>query len=104
MDGIPCPNQVLKVQTYLISNQFAVTDHPDIIIENAGDIFYLFTVGIERKEHYRAVVSIASSDKGVVEAKMSNFSKFKCFLLVIIIYLDIKIMYIQVHLKFKTVM
>ena len=71
------------------------------MIENAGDIFYLFTAGIERKEHYRAVVSIASSDKGVVEAKMSNFSKFKCF--------NssgnyIKIMYIQVHLKFKTVM
>ena len=52
------------------------------MIQNAGDIFYLITAGIERKEHYRAVVSIVG-DKGVVEAKMSNFSKFKCFLLII---------------------
>ena len=71
------------------------------MIENTGDIFHLITAGIERKEHYTAVVSIAS-DMGVVEAKMSNFSKFKSFLLII---LDIKkIMHIQVHLKFKTVM
>ena len=75
LDGTPCPNQILKVQTYLISNQPAVTNHPDYMIENAGDIFYPITAGIERKEHYIAVVSIAS-DKGVVEAKMSSFSKF----------------------------
>ena len=75
VNGIPCPNQILKIQTYLLSNHSSVTYHPDYAIENGSDIIYPTTAGIERKEHYRAVVSIGS-DKGVVEAKMLNFSKF----------------------------
>ena len=74
LDGLPCPGQMLKFQTYPQDDVSNITDHSEVLVSGRGDHVYPIIV-TEEKQLCTAAISLIAND-AVVNVLNLNFSEF----------------------------
>ena len=73
LDGLPCPGQMLKFQTYPREDVSNITDHLEVIVSEGGDHVYPIIV-TEGKLLFIAAISLIVND-AVIKVLNLNFSE-----------------------------
>ena len=74
MDGLPCPGQMLKFQTYPRDDVSNITNHSEVMISGRGDHVYAIIVITEGKLLCTAAISLIANDV-VIKVLNLNFSE-----------------------------
>ena len=74
LDGLPCPGQMLKFQTYPRDNISNITDHSEVLVSGRGDHVYPIIV-TKSKVLCTVVISLITND-AVFEVLNLNFSEY----------------------------
>ena len=75
LDGLPCPGQMLKFQTYPRDNVSNITDHSEVMISGRGD--HVFPIIVTKsKVLCTAAISLIANDAvfGVLNLNFSEYS------------------------------
>ena len=74
MDGLPCPGQVLKFQTYPRDDVSNITDQSEVIVSGRGDRVFPIIVS-KSKVLCTVAISLIAND-AVFEVLNLNFSEY----------------------------
>ena len=74
LDGLPCPGQLLKFQTYPRDNTSNIADHSEVMVSGSGDHVYPIII-TESKQLFTAAISLIANE-AVFEVLNLNFSEY----------------------------